>query len=159
MSTESSSRGEVEAQEQAWRDVIIEHNQFPRCLESIDNPSHQGAGENPYCGDQVRLSLSVSPTGIIEAAGIEIKGCAISTASASLMASQLQGMHIDQARKLFARIHALLTAANGQPAETGGELDALRLVRNYPLRVKCASLAWHVLNSTLNGPGETVSTE
>lgn len=159
MQTEPSSQHETREQEQAWRDVIIDHSQFPRCTKAVDQPSHQGEGKNPFCGDEVSLSLRVGTDGLIKAAGIDIRGCAISTASASLMASLLTGMHIDQAQTLFRQVHALMTAEATHSAQSLGELEALSLVRQYPLRVKCASLAWHVLDSTLRGSGKLVSTE
>lgn len=156
--TEPSNEIHDDAMEQAWRDVIIDHNQFPRGLKPVAHPSHQGAGKNPFCGDEISLSLRLSAQGVIEEAGIDTRGCAISRASASMMVAQLPGLDLEQARCLFREVHSLLTCTDAPPVSVRG-LEALQLVRNYPLRVKCASLPWHVLNSVLKGSEEVVSTE
>ncbi len=150
----------AEAQESAWRDVIVDHSQFPRRHGRLQRATHGGEGENPLCGDRVRLDLQVDESGVIRDARFEATGCAISLASASLLASHVVNTDEAGARALFAQVHRLLT---GPEAEAGPDLDeelqALQLVRRYPLRVKCATLAWHVLRNALAGINEVVSTE
>jgi nitrogen fixation NifU-like protein len=145
---------------QRYSDIIIEHSQFPRHHETIEHATHQGKGENPFCGDRVSLQFVVNSEGVIEKAAIESVGCAISTASASLLASHLKGLSLTQAEELFERIHHTIT---GQPGENDeeqlGELAALAFAGRYPSRVKCATLAWHVLNHALQQDDSVATTE
>jgi len=145
---------------QRYSEIIIEHSQFPRHHGSLEKPTHQGHGENPFCGDRVSLQFSVSAAGIIEKAAFESVGCAISTASASLLASHLHGLSLKQAEALFEQIRNAIT---GGPDETSdgqlGELAALAFAGRYPSRVKCATLPWHVLKHALTGDDSMASTE
>jgi len=145
---------------QRYSEIIIEHSQFPRHHGSLEKPTHQGHGENPFCGDRVSLQFSVSAAGIIEKAAFESVGCAISTASASLLASHLHGLSLTQAEALFEQIRNAIT---GGPDETSdgqlGELAALAFAGRYPSRVKCATLPWHVLKHALRGDDSVASTE
>ena len=147
------------ATEQYWKEVIIDHSQFPRHHGRLENASHEGRGENPFCGDRVRLQLLIDTDNIISDIRFEATGCAISLSSASLLAASLTGKSRDEALGLFSSVHALLA---GQP-ETGqtglGELEALALIRRYPARLKCASLAWHVFNNVMHGEKNVTSTE
>jgi nitrogen fixation NifU-like protein len=143
---------------QRYSDIIIEHSQFPRHHGNIDRPTHAGRGENPFCGDRVSLKITVNTAGVIEKAAIESVGCAISTASASLLASHLHGLSLSQAEALFERVHNAITGPADQvPDEELGELAALAFAGRYPSRVKCATLPWHVLKHALNRD-ETVAT-
>ena len=145
---------------QRYSDIIIEHSQFPRHHGSIENPTHQGHGENPFCGDRVRLQFSVDDAGIIEEAAIESVGCAISTASASLLASHLQGLNLIQAEELFEQVRNLITGGLDESREEQlGELAALAFAGRYPSRVKCATLAWHVLKHALEQDAAFATTE
>jgi len=145
---------------QRYSDIIIEHSQFPRHHGSIENPTHQGHGENPFCGDRVRLQFSVDDTGMIEEAAIESVGCAISTASASLLASHLQGLSLLQAEELFEQIRNLITGGLDESKEEQlGELAALAFAGRYPSRVKCATLPWHVLKHALSLDDSVATTE
>ena len=145
---------------QRYSDIIIEHSQFPRHHGSIENPTHEGHGENPFCGDRVRLQFSVNDTGIIDRAAIESVGCAISTASASLLASHLQGLSLSQAEELFEQIRNLITSGLDESREEQlGELAALAFAGRYPSRVKCATLPWHVLKHALSRDDSTATTE
>jgi nitrogen fixation NifU-like protein len=144
---------------QAWKDVIIDHNQFPRGHHKLENPSHTGQGENPFCGDRVSLQFKTDRDGVIQEAGFEATGCAISLSSASLLTASLKGRTIPEAEALFTTIHKLLTAAEADIDDDLGELAALALVHRYPARIKCASLAWHVLHGALQGEAEVVTTE
>ena len=145
---------------QQYSEIIIEHSQFPRHHGSIENPTHQGHGDNPFCGDRVRLQFSVDDAGIIEKAAIESVGCAISTASASLLASHLQGLSLMQAEQLFEQIRSLITGGPDDGSdEQLGELAALAFAGRYPSRVKCATLPWHVLKHALSQDDSVATTE
>ena len=145
---------------QRFSDIIIEHSQFPRHHGNIENPTHQGHGENPFCGDRVRLQFSVDDAGIIEEAAIESVGCAISTASASLLASHLQGLSLLQAEELFEQIRNVITGESDESMEEQlGELAALAFAGHYPSRVKCATLPWHVLKHALSRDDSVAATE
>jgi len=145
---------------QRYSDIIIEHSQFPRHHGSIEDPTHEGHGDNPFCGDRVRLQFSVDDAGIIEKAAIESVGCAISTASASLLASHLQGLSLMQAEQLFEQVRGLITGGPGEDSdEQLGELAALAFAGRYPSRVKCATLPWHVLKHALSQDDSVATTE
>jgi len=145
---------------QRYSDVIIEHSQFPRHHGSIENPTHQGHGENPFCGDRVTLQFTVNDAGLIEQAMVESTGCAISTASASLLASHLHGLNLRQAEALFDQIHAAITQGfDERRDEQLGELAALAFAGRYPSRVKCATLPWHVLKHALADDDSVASSE
>ena len=145
---------------QRYSEIIIEHSQFPRHHGTIENPTHEGHGENPFCGDRIKLQLSVNETGLIEQAAVASVGCAISTASASLMATHLHGLSLAQAEQLFDQVRAAITAgSNEEKEERLGELAALTFAGRYPSRVKCATLAWHVLKHALAGDDSIASTE
>ena len=145
---------------QRYSDIIIEHSQFPRHHGSIENPTHQGHGENPFCGDRVRLQFSVDDAGVIEEAAIESVGCAISTASGSLLASHLQGLNLLQAEELFEQVRNVITGEPDEDREEQmGELAALAFAGRYPSRVKCATLPWHVLKHALSRDDSVATTE
>ena len=145
---------------QRYSDIIIEHSQFPRHHGTIRHPTHQGKGENPFCGDRVKLQFVVNAEGFIEQAAIESVGCAISTASASLLASHLKGLSLGQAEELFDQIHYAVTGeASENDEEQMGELAALAFAGRYPSRVKCATLAWHVLKHALQQDDSVATTE
>lgn len=145
---------------QRYSETIIEHSQFPRHHGSLENPTHMGHGENPFCGDRVSLQFSVNDAGIIEKAAFESVGCAISIASASLLASHLQGLSLLQAEVLFEQIHNAITGGPDENSdEQLGELAALAFAGRYPSRVKCATLPWHVLKHALTQDDSVASTE
>lgn len=145
---------------QRYSDIIIEHSQFPRHHGTIENPTHQGHGENPFCGDRVSLQLELSDAGIIEQAAIQSVGCAISTASASLLASHLRGLSLSQAEELFDQVRDAITGGPDEnPDEQLGELAALAFAGRYPSRVKCATLPWHVLKHALVRDDSIATTE
>jgi nitrogen fixation protein NifU and related proteins len=144
-----------------YRDVILDHNRRPRNFGPLDSADASAEGVNPLCGDRLTLRLKLSD-GRVEDIRFEGQGCAISTASASLMTEAVKGKTRAEALDLFDRVHRLLTddAASGGDL---GKLAALSGVREYPARVKCASLCWHTLVSALSSPSSrgapTVSTE
>jgi nitrogen fixation protein NifU and related proteins len=141
-----------------YRDVILDHNRQPRNFGPLAAANHHAEGHNPLCGD--RLSLAVVLNGErIEDIRFEGRGCAISTASASLMTEAVKGRDRAGARELFDKVHALLTRPDAAPDPALGKLAALSGVREFPARVKCASLCWHTLNAALATDNATVSTE
>jgi nitrogen fixation protein NifU and related proteins len=142
-----------------YRDVILDHNRLPRNFGPLEGANHHAEGNNPLCGD--RLSLAVRLNGErIEDIRFEGRGCAISTASASLMTEAVKGKDRASARQLFDKVHGLLTQLDGVPDPSLGKLAALSGVREFPARVKCASLCWHTLNAALaSETAATVSTE
>lgn len=141
-----------------YQEVIVDHGRRPRNFGLRPAADRQAEGFNPLCGDRIVLQLTLRD-GRIEDARFDGAGCAISTASASLMTEALKGKTEAEAMALFERFHALVT---GEPAGAGmslGKLDVLRGVTEFPTRVKCATLAWHTLQAALAGAGEAVSTE
>jgi nitrogen fixation protein NifU and related proteins len=141
-----------------YRDVILDHNRQPRNFGKLDPADAQADGHNPLCGD--RLSVFVRMNGNrVEDLRFEGKGCAISTASASLMTEAVKGKDKAAIGALFEKVHNLLTQQEAVPGAELGKLAALSGVREFPSRVKCASLCWHTLNAALDRSASTVSTE
>jgi nitrogen fixation NifU-like protein len=140
-----------------YQEVILDHNRRPRNFRTIDEGRRQ-EGYNPLCGD--RLALYVKLEGdVIADVAFQGSGCAISKASASLMTEALKGKTIAQARDLFERFHDMVTSSPDTVAPDLGKLSVLSGVREYPTRVKCASLAWHTMKAALAGDESTVTTE
>ncbi len=135
-----------------YRELILDHNAAPRNFGAIDQPTHTADGNNPLCGDTLTLDLEVDD-GVIRDLRFRGSGCAISTASSSLMTSALKGKTVGEAEALFASFHELVTSPERVPhlEERLGKLAALGGVREFPMRVKCATLAWHTLQAALNG--------
>lgn len=133
-----------------YRDVILDHNRKPRNFGPLESASAVAEGVNPLCGDRLTLRLKLGAD-TIEEIRFEGQGCAISTASASLMTEAVKGKSRAQALEMFDRVHRLLTEDTAD-AEALGKLAALSGVREYPARVKCASLCWHTLASALKSP-------
>jgi nitrogen fixation protein NifU and related proteins len=135
-----------------YRDVILDHNRSPRNFGAVEAPSARAEGYNPLCGDRLVLTLRMQGEHIADIR-FEGQGCAISTASASLMTEAVRGRSRAEALAIFARMHRLLTD-DSAPADDAslGKLAALSGVREYPARVKCASLCWHTLASALQAP-------
>lgn len=135
-----------------YREVILDHNRHPRNFGRLDPHDAHADGHNPLCGD--RLSITLRRNGdTLEDLRFEGHGCAISVASASMMTEAVKGKDRAAIDALFQRIHTLLTSAGASNAEPGGvelgKLAALSGVREFPARVKCASLCWHTLNAAL----------
>jgi len=140
-----------------YEEVILEHNRHPRHYPLNPPGSNRHAhGFNPLCNDEIFVHLKVEDERIVEV-GFEGAGCAVSMASASMMTEAIQGKPLDEVRQLFARVHGLL--AEGGPEDGAGKLRVLAGVREFPMRVKCATLAWHTLIAALENRAETVSTE
>lgn len=140
-----------------YQEVILDHNRKPRNYHELGGASHTAEGYNPLCGDRLTLYLNVKD-GVIADVAFQGSGCAISRASASLMTDALKGKTVPEAQALFERFHRMVTTAPDQPVENLGKLSALAGVREFPIRVKCASLAWHTLKAAL-AQQQTVSTE
>ena len=140
-----------------YQEVILDHNKRPRNFLRIDSPSHHAEGYNPLCGDRLNLYVQVDGDVITDLA-FQGSGCAISKASASLMTDALKGRTVVEARTLFERFHVTVTTPPDQPVEDLGKLSVLAGVREFPVRVKCASLAWHTLKAALDRE-QTTSTE
>jgi nitrogen fixation NifU-like protein len=140
-----------------YQETILDHSKRPRNHHSMQNADRQAEGYNPLCGDKLRLYLKME-NDIVADASFEGSGCAISTASASLMTDSLKGKTRAEALKLMEKFHDLLTT-DTPAAKDLGKLVVFCGVRDYPARVKCATLAWHTLKSALNNSGETASTE
>lgn len=140
-----------------YQEVIIEHGSNPRYFNALENPTCTGHGYNPLCGDKITLDLKLTNNTISEM-GFQGQGCAISIASASLMCESLIGKTVLEAEQAFALFHALLTT-QVEPSAELGKLAVLSGVREFPARVKCATLAWHTLQNALEHNQMPVSTE
>lgn len=142
-----------------YQDIIVDHNRSPRNFRRIEDATRRIDGYNPLCGD--RLTLYVKLDGdVIEDVSFEGSGCAISTASASLMTESLKGRRVADAKQMFESMRDLLTRDDsGVDPDSLGKLAALEGVRDYPSRVKCATLCWHTLHSALEGNDKPVTTE
>jgi nitrogen fixation NifU-like protein len=140
-----------------YQEVILDHNKRPRNFRAIEQPSHHAEGYNPLCGDRLHLYLEVDG-GVITDVAFQGSGCAISKASASLMTDMIKGRSTDEVLALFERFHQMVTTAPDAPVEDLGKLSVLSGVRQFPVRVKCASLAWHTLKAALQRQPRT-STE
>ena len=141
-----------------YRDVILDHNKRPRNFGRIEPSDSHAEGHNPLCGDRLTVWLRLKDDRI-EDIRFEGKGCAISTASASLMTEAVKGKDKATVQSLYGRIHSLLTRQDVVADASLGKLAALSGVREFPARVKCASLCWHTLNAALERGEAAVSTE
>jgi len=142
-----------------YQEVILDHNRRPRNWGAIDAPDRRADGYNPLCGDKLRLTLRMDGDRIGDVK-FEGSGCAISKASASMMTDLVKGKTMVEAEDLVDKLQAMVTAPMDVPAEDAalGKLAVLSGVREFPARVKCATLAWHTLRSALEGK-EIASTE
>lgn len=142
-----------------YQDIILDHSKRPRNFGKLDGANREARGYNPLCGDRVMLELKVEGDRVVDAK-FEAKGCAISVASASMMTDMIKGKTAAEARALFAQFRGLVT---GKPANGGGEdmdrLAALSGVKDFPSRIKCATLPWHALAAALDGKQAEVKTE
>jgi nitrogen fixation NifU-like protein len=140
-----------------YQEVILDHNRRPRNFHALENASHTAEGYNPLCGDRLTLYVKVADGRVVDVS-FEGGGCAISKASASLMTDAVKGKTVAEAQVLFDRFHRMVTTPPDQPVEDMGKLSALAGVREFPVRVKCASLAWHTLKAAMTEEKQT-STE
>lgn len=143
-----------------YQEVILDHNKRPRNFGPLPDATQSAKGHNPLCGDKLTLSLKISD-GRIEKLAFEGSGCAISKASASLMTDAVKGQTVDDAIRLFDLFHQMVTTPIDQPIDEDavGKLAVLGGVREFPARVKCASLSWHTLKAALTNTAEPAKTE
>ncbi len=146
-----------------YEELILDHNRNPRNYpKKPEGCNHSAHGFNPLCGDEFQVHLTVSD-GIVQDVGFEGAGCAISTASASMMTQAVKGKPVETADALFETVHELLTdeSAHGtrDPTELLGKLSVLVGVKEFPMRVKCATLAWHTMHAALHDDKGMVTTE
>jgi nitrogen fixation NifU-like protein len=148
-----------------YQDIILDHGRHPRNFRALEHPTHLARGHNPLCGDRVTVYLAIVGERIADVS-FEGRGCAISTAAASLMTEVLKGKTIDEAKQLFAQFHAQVTGGAAEELPEGLQEDAERMepltgVKAYPVRVKCATLPWHAFEAALKSglAGEIVKTE
>jgi nitrogen fixation NifU-like protein len=143
--------------EALYRDVILDHNRHPRHYRAIAG-GRRGEGHNPLCGDRLTVYVRLQD-GIIAEASFQGFGCAIATASASLMAEAVAGRTIAEADGLFERLRTAIQAPESAPIDDLGPLSALAGVRRFPARAKCATLPWHALFAAVRSEDRSVSTE
>jgi nitrogen fixation NifU-like protein len=146
--------------QELYQQVILDHHRKPRNFRRLDQATQQAEGVNPLCGDAMRVELRVED-GVIRDIAFQGTGCAISRASASMMTAHLQGKSVTAAQEAFGRFHGMVTGAP-EPAEGTGALDKLTVfagVREFPSRIKCATLPWHTLRAALAVQAEPVTTE
>jgi len=142
-----------------YQSVILDHNKRPRNFRRPEHGNREAHGHNPLCGDQLEVYAEVEE-GVVRDVGFEGSGCAISRASASLMTEAVKGLSLAEVEKLFEGFHQMVTADPRAPVDASalGKLGVLGGVREFPMRIKCATLAWHTLRAALAGGGEA-STE
>ena len=142
-----------------YQEVILDHNKRPRNFGELDDANHRAEGYNPLCGDRVTVYLKINGDKI-EDIRFKGSGCAISTASASLMTESLKGKSLAEVQELFKRFRSLVTGkgGNGEKSEMG-KLSVFQGVSEFPVRVKCATLAWHTLQAAIEDKTGTISTE
>ena len=143
-----------------YQSVILDHNKSPRNFREPVGANRSAAGVNPLCGDRIVIYLSIED-GVVMDAGFKGTGCAISTASASLMTQSVRGKSIDEVERLFGGFHEMVTGEPGAGIrdEGLGKLSVFSGVREFPVRVKCATLAWHAMHEALHDTGEIATTE
>lgn len=141
-----------------YQEVILDHNRNPRNFHVMESATQHADGFNPLCGDKIHLYLNVTDN-IITDISFTGKGCAISTASASLMTECVKGKSVDEAIIIFHSMHAMLTKEGNTDIKPVDKLTIFAGVKAYPARVKCATLAWHTLEAALKNAPDVVSTE
>ena len=146
-----------------YQSVILDHNKRPRNFRKVEGANRRAEGYNPLCGDKVTVQLRVEDD-VVRDVGFEGSGCAISTASASMMTESVKGRSLADAERLFRQFHDLLAGESrklpsDEQQKALGKLILFSGVREYPARVKCATLVWHALHSALEGRVDPVSTE
>jgi len=143
-----------------YQEVILDHSKTPRNFGKPSETTRSGEGFNPLCGDKVKIHVMLDGD-VVKDIGFEGSGCAISTASASLMTENLKGKNVSEIEEMFERFRSVVTTPTGTEVDTKGlgKLAALVGVREFPMRVKCATLAWHTLHNVILETGELAKTE
>lgn len=142
-----------------YQEIILEHYRKPRNFGRPESSDLEAAGHNPLCGDQVRVFLKLDADQRIQEVAFEGVGCAISTASASLMTESIKGKTVEEVNQLIRNFRDMVTGQTEVGSVDLGKLEALAGVRDLPVRVKCATLAWHTLQAALEGQSQPISTE
>lgn len=148
----------AEGLRELYQEVILDHSKRPRNFKELEEHTHIAKGHNPLCGDRLTLALVVED-GVIRDIAFQGAGCAISTASASMMTEALRGKTVDEADTLFTAFHDVVTGGSEHTDDELGKLAVFGGVRDYPVRVKCATLAWHTLRAAVAEKDDAVSTE
>lgn len=145
--------------EELYREIILDHNKRPRNYRNMGEATHHADGHNPLCGDEIEVFVKVKD-GVIEDISFQGEGCAISKSSASLMTTELKGKTVEEAMKECDLVVSMLSGKeqDEEKIEQMGDLAALQGVRQFPARIKCATLSWHTLEESLKG-AKKVSTE
>ena len=141
-----------------YQDVILEHSKAPRNYRELQGANHKAEGYNPLCGDHFTVYLDVEGDKIQDVS-FQGSGCAISKASASMMTQSVKGKSREDAEKIFEQFHKLVTGAANGDRDALGKLAVFAGVSEFPVRVKCATLAWHTLHAALDGKQDSVTTE
>jgi len=141
-----------------YQEQILEHSKAPRNFRELQNANHKAEGYNPLCGDHFTIYLDLEGDTIHDVS-FQGSGCAISKASASMMTQSVKGKSKEEAAKLFEQFHQLVTGQANGDRESLGKLAVFAGVSEFPVRVKCATLAWHTLQAALEGKQEKISTE
>jgi nitrogen fixation NifU-like protein len=141
-----------------YQEIILDHSRHPRNSHALEDASGEAQGNNPLCGDRVTVYVRLDGDRIADATFVA-RGCAISVASASMMTEIVKGKTLEEARAIFDRFHGRLTGDDGEPMSEDNELAALMGVRDFPTRIKCATLPWHTFNAALAGGDKEVTTE
>ncbi len=144
-----------------YQQVIIDHTKSPRNFGKLEPCSHDAEGYNPLCGDQLHIYLQINDDNLIEDVKFEGQGCSISTASASLMTEALKGKGVDEFRQMFDAFQGMATADMSEAPDKGvlGKLAVLAGVKEFPSRIKCATLCWHTLKAAIEGGDKVAKTE
>ncbi len=143
-----------------YQATILDHNRKPRNFRALEAPDHSADGHNPICGDQLTVQLELEG-GRVKDIGFQGNGCAISVASASLMTEAVVGRSLDEISGEFDRFHKMLTGQTDAPIDMAGlgKLAVFSGVREFPIRIKCATLCWHTLRAALDGGSKAATTE
>jgi nitrogen fixation NifU-like protein len=141
-----------------YQEMILDHSKTPRNAGALEHPTHRAVGHNPLCGDRLDVTLLLDD-GRVADVRFAGQGCAISTASASLMTEAVRGKTLPEVKALFETFHAMVTGKAKADPDTLGKLAVFSGVSEFPIRVKCATLSWHTLNAALEQKSEPVSTE
>lgn len=134
--------------DELYREIILDHYRSPRNRGSLDQPSASSEGDNPLCGDEVRIDLAIRD-GRISDVRFVAKGCSISQASASMMTEAIKGLSLEEVESLFEMFKGMMYGADEVDVEALGDLEALQGVRKFPVRVKCATMAWNTMKEAL----------
>ncbi len=143
--------------QELYQEVILDHNKRPRNFGPLEGATHRAEGFNPLCGDRITVFLDIE-AGKVKEVYFQGNGCAISTASASVMTEMVKGRTLEETRELFDKFHNLVTREDGETDDLG-KLVVFAGVRAFPIRVKCATRAWHTLQAALKGDQTSVTTE